>query len=788
MNEAIPGANQMTDGTAAPVEHLHVGRRLRSRSVLVIRAIAAVLVVRVVAEGVAWLVYSDRFDFSRPIADGLMPGREETPFAAYSALMSRSLGSFALVAVASFGIPLLLHRQKQVTTEQEDPFSRVLLLFGVWFSISLLAAVAMRVLTPASRTVYTDWYADFVVQGKAPWLLSATVASLFVAAAICAWALFGLPITPTSMVSPPRSMRWGIVLGLAGVLVVPILRTSEVGIRGMLMGALLAALVINQGALRQLRMTVPGALLVLLGLFAVGVWSIGQPKVASDPLLLVWSDAHVASVLGEGIAQSADPLKGSVRNLNAYGRSPTLLTSLTLSFAAGSPATTDALLVTRVSQLLLSVLLVMTLRIVAPLSWAPLAVVGLVASGVNGLLGNSMLFPNHSGVRYFPFAAALLLIAIAARRRSVSPWGLGAIAGLTFFLSSAFGVVAFAGAGVYLLLAHPAPPSVRGAAQLLVRTGASAMAAILALVALEAAITADSLWTAVPAGLALSFRVMMSTGAVRVAVPEAPAVLAITGCIIILLRLSLDRRAGPIDPMRSFSGASAAMLLVWSVYYLRFVDSLTFQFLFAVLVLAIAPWLGAVRWAQSPRLGRTTTLLILAVAASLGGGLATGVDVAVRDIRQHRGAVLEHGCAPEWRLRPELCYPTSITEALHDLLDPLRSVDPSTAVVVSTLSSEMLHQGFNHAFPWDDLLWSAKTAADMDAAVRWLEESEMLAVHIEGSKSFFVLSGAPHLTMFADLHRRLDASPHFELRVGSGIWNVFDRVAPPHSQTSPVRQ
>lgn len=718
-----------------------------------------------------------------------MPGRDETPFANYSALMSRGFGLFALFVAASFGMLLLFHRQKRGAIVQEDPFFRAFLLFGVWFWMSLTIAIAMRVLTPAARTDYTTWYANFAVQGKMPWFSSATVAAIFIAAAICALVLFGPPSTPMNSVSPPRAARWGTGVGLAAVLVMPILRTSDVSIRGMLMGALLAALVIYQEALRRLRVTVPGALLVLLGLFAVGVWSIGQPKVVSDPATLVWSEAHVAEVLGDAVIHSANAWQElSSQNLNVYGRSPALLTSLTLSLASGSQAATDALLVTRVSQLLLSLLVLITLLIVAPISWAPLAVIGLVASGAMRLLGTSMLFPNHSGVRYFPAAAALLLVAIAARRRSVSPWGLGAIAGLTFFLSSAFGVVAFAGAGVYLVLAHPEPPSVRGVGRLLVRAGASAMVVFFALVVLAAAITTDSLLDAVPVDLASSFRVLMSTGAVRAAVPAAPAVLAITGCIIILLRLSSDRRAGPIDSMRSFSGASAAMLLVWSIYYLRFVDALTFQFSFAVLVLAIAPWLNAVRWSRSPQFGRTTTLLIVAMAASLGGGMAVGIDDAVRDIRQHRGALLENDCAPEWRLRPELCYPASIMEAHHDLLDPLRSVDPSTTVIVSTLSTEMLRQGFNHAVPWKDLLWSARTAADMDAAVRWLEGSEMLAVHIEGRDSLFVLSGAPHVAMFADLHGRLDASPHFELRVGSGTWNVFDRVVPPHSETSLVRE
>lgn len=589
------------------------------------------------------------------------------------------------------------------------------------FSVTLMgiAWILKRVDQPAEHSILPSVVAEFGISSTKHLIVGyAILFALFSSYLLCL--VLSQPRAPVAGNKPHRSSAWLILVSI-WLLLIPLgnytlwsnwsFAISIIALpffRGLRLGE-------RTYASGMIRLTVCVAALYVFLAFLLPFLT---PVLILNAESLVASSSHYAMLLLPGFDMVCCAETGLAEH-SEYGLSIMLLTAIgyqAMQGVAGTPEET-ILFVLKFYQLAAAGLLVYTARLLNRKYYYLIAALALLASTSLAASGNSIYFPNQSGIRFLPLLVGIAALAFQAANAQSQPVALGLVSGAIFALSPECGIVILAGYVVYLGLTKfdPSEPfsSTLGSFGLYFGSAAAASGVIVffaeRLFFRQASTDPSSLLALFTSG---------SMGLVNDMSILAP-LLTFFGCSA-LVRGAILARMGNISPVSAYQAAIGAMILVWLAYYLNRMHDWNLWLQAVLLICLFAPKIrpSILRFYRR-KLDLSKFYVATATALVIGLLFQSAHRFAIGDMR-HFAGLAQEGCLEKLALFQKYCHLSPQTAEIVAQLSALDGLSRFDNLVVSLLPAQVRFMGFNEGFPWYEPFSETRTLRDMEKMTRWI--------------------------------------------------------------------
>lgn len=197
--------------------------------------------------------------------------------------------------------------------------------------------------------------------------------------------------------------------------------------------------------------------IVLLYLLLFFIWPFFTPLIATSGARLASFDSHYAMTVLPGFDFVCCNEFGVVERSN-YGLSMFLLTAMVHKIAVTLGVQDPTLVLSvRVYQVTTALLLVFAIYLLNRKHFILISAVALAITPSLNTFGEAVYHPNQAGIRYIPFLAGIIVMALESRRRVPRTFLLSTISALLFIANLETGFAVFSGFLVFLILSKYDP-------------------------------------------------------------------------------------------------------------------------------------------------------------------------------------------------------------------------------------------------------------------------------------------------------------------------------------------
>lgn len=386
-------------------------------------------------------------------------------------------------------------------------------------------------------------------------------------------------------------------------------------------------------------------------------------------------------------------------------------------------------------------------------------------------LGDSVYFPNQSGVRYIPFLVGVALLAWEVRRERPRVHLLSVVSALILVSNPETGFAVFCGFSVYCVLMNYRSED---AVKTVLKTIVTIFAFAGPIFFVVSSLMVRNFYSSASADLLVFVELFASGYGGIVGKPSVFGAFAAFFAVAALVRGVLRARNGKITRIDAFQAGIGTMILTWLPYYINRMDERNLWFHGLLVLFLFAPRLDGSSLQILSRKVRFGGVYVWLAISLVGGQVFYSAERLLMD-SQNLIRWRDWPCQTTLEESSGLCVPGRLGGKISDKLAYLRSItEKEDYLVISQLAGQVRLLGFNEGFPWYAPFAEVPRAADLAAIVDWID--------VRGPR--FVVADDPTSTISREVPAR---TRHFEKIVGSlkfyreydvgSGWIIYERIA-----------